>query len=130
MHPKSEARIFKKHSLKRVFAVVRRVCWVGLLTYDAPERTAACLALLPVVLSCMSAFDLLLARSTGSATPSGSSQTVNGLAVTKAEKRFLDLSRRRANALSEIKGTAGWWKSAPETAPDATEEEALLLLCA
>ena len=43
-----EATIFKKHSLKRVFAAVRRVCWVRLLTYDAPERTAACLALLPV----------------------------------------------------------------------------------
>ena len=58
----------------------------------------------------MSAFDLLLAGSVGSATPSGSSQTVNELAVTKAEKRFLDLSRRRAKALSETQGTAGWWK--------------------
>ena len=47
-----EATIFKKHSLKRVFAAVRRVCWVGLLAYDAPERIAACSALLPVVLSC------------------------------------------------------------------------------
>ena len=45
----------------RVFAAVRRVLWVRLDAYDAPKRTVACSALLPVVLSCMSAFDLLIA---------------------------------------------------------------------
>ena len=45
-------RVDVKRRLKRVFATVRLVCWVGLLAYDAPERIAACSALLPVVLSC------------------------------------------------------------------------------
>ena len=85
---------------------------VPLEAHDAPERKLARSALLPVVLSGMSAFDLLLAgssgsatpsgssqRSFGSATPSGSSQTVNHSSVSKAEKRFADVSRRRASVL-------------------------------
>lgn len=58
----------------------------------------------------MSAFDRLLAGSSGSATPSASSQTVNEPSIGKAEKRYAELSRRRANALSDAKGTARWWK--------------------
>ena len=38
-----------------------RIFWVGLQAYDAPERTVACSALLPDVLTCMSAFELLIA---------------------------------------------------------------------
>ena len=57
--------------------------------HDAPERNLARSALLPVVLSGMSAFDRLLAGSSGSATPSGSSQTVSEPIVSKAKKRLL-----------------------------------------
>ncbi len=54
----------------------------------------------------MSAFDRLLAGSSGSAAPSGSSQTSNDPSsplppLNKAEKRFVELSRRRTNALSD-----------------------------
>ena len=86
---------------------------VPLETCDAPERKLARSALLPAFLSGMSAFDLLkdlLAGTSGSATPSGSSQTVNEPTVGKAEKRFADLSRRRASVLSDAKSTAHWWK--------------------
>ena len=47
---------------------------------DAPERKLARSALLPVVLSGISAFDLLLVGSSGSATPAGSLSTMQQLA--------------------------------------------------
>ena len=50
---------------------------VPLDAHDAPERKVARSGVLPVVLSGISAFDLLLAGSSGSATPFGSSQTVS-----------------------------------------------------
>ena len=71
--------------MQRVCAALSRFS-VPLEVHDAPERELARSALLPVVLSGMSAFDLLLAGSSGSATPSGSSQTVNEPTVSKAEK--------------------------------------------
>ena len=80
---------------------------VPLEAHDAPERELARSALLPVVLGGMSAFDLLLAGSFGLATPS---QTVNDTTFSKAEKRFVDISRRRATVLTDAKSTAYWWK--------------------
>ena len=80
---------------------------MALEAHAAPERSAAILALLPVGFSLMSAYDRLLAGSAGSA---GSSQTVNKPPTNKAEKNFIELTKRRANALSDTKGTAGWWK--------------------
>ena len=101
----------RKHDFQKAqFTAGLRSCkpcfLVPLEAHDAPERSSARSALLPVVLSGTSAFDLLLARSSGSATSSESSQTVNEPTVGKAEKRFADLSRRRASVLSVAKGTA------------------------
>ena len=79
-------------------------------------------------------FDLLLAGSSGSAT--GSSQTVNDTTVSKAEKRFADLSRRRATVLSDAKSTAHRWKCLNvgrkvyvDLDPDSEETLAVLLRC-
>ena len=85
----------------------------------------------------MSAFDRLLAGSSGSAAPSGSSQTSNDPSsplppLNKAEKRFVELSRRRTNALSDAKGTARWWKFLEvlrKTDPVSEETIAVQLRC-
>ncbi len=85
----------------------------------------------------MSAFDRLLAGSSGSAAPSGSSQTSNDPSsplppVNKAEKRFVELSRRRTNALNDAKGTARWWKFLEvlrKTDPVSEETIAVQLRC-
>ncbi|DBB01703.1 TPA: hypothetical protein ACH3X1_000329 [Trebouxia sp. C0004] len=85
----------------------------------------------------MSAFDRLLAGSSGSAAPSGSSQTSNDPSsplplLDKADKRFVELSRRRTNALSDAKGTARWWKFSEvlrKTDPVSEETIAVQLRC-
>ena len=64
--------------------------------------------------------------------PSGSPQTVNEPTFSKAEKRFADLSRRRASALSDAKGTARWRKYLEvgrKVDPDSEETLAVLLNC-
>ena len=78
----------------------------------------------------MSAFDLLLAGSSGSATPSGSSSTVHGPPGCKAQEQFGDLSRRRENALRDVKGTARWWKFViRKVVPNSHETIAAELRC-
>ena len=58
---KCRSRDFQKSQSKAGFGNCTPCFRVGLQAYDAPERTVACSALLSVVLSYMSAFDLLIA---------------------------------------------------------------------
>lgn len=120
-------------------AYIRRVCHslerrctpclrVALGAHD--EREVACRALVPAVFSSMSAFDSLLAGSSGSAAPSGSPSTVRGPPGCKAQEQFGDLSTRRENALRDVKGTARWWKFViRKVVPNSQETVAAELQC-
>ena len=71
---------------------------------DVPEHTVTREALSHAVFSGMSASDrLMTAATSGSEAPSGSSQTI---ASASKEQRYSELTRRRANALKDAKGTA------------------------
>ena len=73
---------------------------VALEAHNAPERKLARSTLLPVVLSGMSAFDSVIFCSLDhlQLVLQHLPQTVNEPTVGKAEKRLVDLSRRRASS--------------------------------